>query len=321
MFCTDIFSAVCSGVDANGALLDKDGDPIPGVESLTGNPRLTPDQEKIIAWLIRNGHAFDGEGYYGPLGGFGTEGLALGDTANRLALQVLIWCVSDPPDPASIDPTEHDRYASCEASLDAAEQARILALVPETPVTTLELTDPSGEGVLGEPVLLDLTTNVFDQPILLTLSGTGTLEVVSGPAVITGGQIVVSGTDPDVPVTVRLALTATAVGEVEVSVSTTPTVRTALSWNQSPGDGAPECQVFATFSDFEIPTVADATQIRIVPANTPTDTPTSTPTGGPRVTLAATGGSASAGPLAVVAVTLTLGAALVVLGRREAADR
>ena len=64
MFCTDIFSHVCSGVNAAGELIDLDGEPIEGLDSRPGNPKLDETDEKIIAWLIQNGYSYDGEGYY-----------------------------------------------------------------------------------------------------------------------------------------------------------------------------------------------------------------------------------------------------------------
>lgn len=237
-----------------------------------GNPRLSPDQEKIIAWLIRNGHEYHGEGYYGPEWSFGDEGRAVGSSSDRLALQALMWCVSDWPEADSDYESERDRYASCEASLPAEEQARILALVPDVPVTHLELADPSGEAVVTEP------------------------------------------------------------GEVELSVSTRPAVRSALTWNQSVTDGDP-CQVYATFSDFSVPAVGDATALRVAEAEDPTEEPTDEPTeeptddpsdevvddGAEDEELALTGFDPRL--LLVVAASLVLGTLLLALGRRTGTGR
>lgn len=56
MFCTDLESQSCGDVDSNGNIVDRDGHVIDPMTSLTGNSRLSGQQQKIIAYLIRHGH-------------------------------------------------------------------------------------------------------------------------------------------------------------------------------------------------------------------------------------------------------------------------
>ncbi len=252
MFCTDIFSHVCSGTDAAGNLLDIDGNVIPGLGPVAGNPRLslTPDKEKLIAWLIRNGHSYDGTGYY-RWGGV-TTAVQDGTTNQRIALQTLIWCISDPADPASPQPAEQERALTCAASMSLGEQARLLAQIPDTPVISIDLHGVGGTYDLGETAEFELTTNLYLQPIGLGVTGVaGTLSVLSGPAVYDAvtDSLTVTGSDPATSTTVRLGFTTTTAGTVAVTATGTSASRTHLAWNQSPGvalDGKP-CQVFATF--------------------------------------------------------------------------
>jgi hypothetical protein len=180
MFCTDLFSNVCGSTGANGELLDDVGNPMAPLADLgSRNPKLTDDEEKIIAYLVRHGHAFtvppaNAGGAVVPSGVARADGTSL----ERLALQELIWCVSDGPTGWA----ELDKV--CNAMIDATEQARILSLVPDAPVVDLSLgttsTDPLA---FGETVVVTLRTNVYEQPIDLTAAGlVGTLTVLSGPA-------------------------------------------------------------------------------------------------------------------------------------------
>lgn len=245
MFCTDYFSHVCSGVDADGNLLDIDGNPIPGLNELAGaNPKLTPEQESLIAYLIQHGQdAYQGTGYFN----FNNAARAVsdGDSWERSALQVLIWCISDPVAPSATG-TELERGATCLDNMGPERQAEILASISADP--TLSVAGPSAPIPIGGSGEFVITTDVFSSPLTLSTAGIpGTLTVVSGPGVLSGDQLQVSGSGA--PVTVTLALTATEQGTATLSAVATPPSTAHIAWNQSPGRSADDvpCQVFATF--------------------------------------------------------------------------
>lgn len=297
MFCTDIFSHVCSGTDAGGNLLDLDGGVIPGLAHRTSNAKLSSEQESLIAFLIHNGHPYSGHGYYD----FGASDAAQDvSSAQRISLQVLIWCVTDPANPLSGDPTEVERAQTCADSMGPAEQQRLLSLIPATPQVELGLAGSVSSIAVGSAAHFTLTTNLFDQPITLTDAGVnGTLSVFGGDATLSpgpasGSTLTVTGTDPAVPQTITLSFTGTVAGNVGLDASAQPVSRTQLGWNQSPGvnqrDGIP-CQVFSTFDSVSPLVVRDSTSVTFAATS-------STP-----AVLAATG--AASGPALPIGVGLT----------------
>jgi hypothetical protein len=313
MFCTDIFSHVCSGVNAAGELLDIDGDPIPGLEPKSGNSKLDADQEKLITWLIRHGHSYAGSGYYD----WGTTTAAQdGATVERNALQTLIWCISDAPDPADARASEQERAQTCADSMPPAEQARLLAQIPDDPTVTIAFGGSGTTLAIGQTADLELTTNLYDQPITLDVSGvTGDLAVASGPAVYDSAAhtLTITGADPTVTTTVRLGFTGTSAGTLTMTATAQPVSRTQIAWSQSPGVSADEkpCQVFATFQKAAQLAVADTAEATFQAGSTSTQAPTSTGTGGrgsggTTTTLAETGSG--------VSPALPLGAALLIAG-------
>lgn len=245
MFCTDYFSHVCSGVDEDGNLLGFDGEPIPNMDTLPGaNPKLTSDQEKLIAYLVQHGRAT-----YAGTGGFSmnnaTRAVADGDSWERAALQILVWCISDPVAPAPTG-SEAERAATCEDNMSAATQAEILASIPDDPALTVA--GPAAALQVGETAQFTVTTDVFTSPLTVTTGGVAaSLTVISGPGVLTGSQLQVSGSDA--PVAVVLGVTATGAGVANLDATATPTATSHIGWNQSPGLSADQkpCQVFATF--------------------------------------------------------------------------
>lgn len=138
MFCTDRDSQSCGDTDAGGNLVDKEGQIIERMTGLTGNARLSEDQERIISYLVQHGHTYEG------IGDQAWEGVAEArsdmGTYERVALQTLVWCVSDPAD------SDTAFAKTCEANMDEAEQARILSLAPAKQVLLLEF-DSSGSTI------------------------------------------------------------------------------------------------------------------------------------------------------------------------------
>lgn len=271
MFCTDIHSEACGGTAADGGLVDESGAPLRGLDTLTGNSRLDPgsaDKEKLIAYLIQNGHSYDGTGVPGTTYGWSgvTEAVAdaTGSTATqqRAALQTLIWCISDPVAlPAT--GTEVEREVACQNNMDATEQARLLALIPDVPSVTLSFA-ASSTAKVGDSVTMTLSTNLYDQPIAVGTSGVaGSLAICGGAAgaTLSNGVLTVPAGEPTVTTDVLVCVTSTAAGTVNVSASARPASRLHLGWNQSPDitQSGKACQVFATFNAVKQLGVSSAT--------------------------------------------------------------
>lgn len=266
MFCTDYFSHVCSGVNENGELVDIDGNPIPGVEAKPNNPKLSSDQEKLISWLISNGHDYEGTGYFN----FNGVSTAVQDSGSyeRAALQVLVWCISDPV-PGSASGTEGERAQTCADNMGPEEQSNLLAQIPEEATITLQFDAQQDALEVGDTAEFELTTNLYNQPIRVSPTGiAGTLEVVAGDATYdpASGILMVTGSDPSSAATIRLAVTGESAGTVSLSATAQPASPAHIAWNQSPGiaaDGVP-CQVFATFSSTVDRTVTSSAQATFI---------------------------------------------------------
>jgi hypothetical protein len=247
MFCTDLYSHTCAGTDAEGNLLGFDGEIIDPMVKVESNKKLNASQEKLVAWLIQNGHPYSGTGYYNwgadsddpdVLGV--TDGIADATSTSfeRAALQTLIWCISDAPAPATPstnDPlrdSAHDRLVTCDDNMDATEQARILAMIPDAPSIALSFANSGATLPLAATATFELSTNLYDQSITLTHSGAaGQLTVVGDNAILVGDVLSVTGTDLITPTTVRLSFTASEVGTVDIAASATPASREHIGWN------------------------------------------------------------------------------------------
>jgi len=293
MYCTDLWSHTCSGTDEDGRLVDHDGVPVPGMGRLPGaNPKLSADQEKLIAYLIRNGHTYrhGGGGMFSDV----TFADPAGTSAERGALQVLVWCISDEGGdgwPAVA--------AACAATMPPTRQAELLALIPDDPEMHLDLVSPAAPLAVGDTATLTLTTNIFGRPISFAAEGVeGELAVLSGPAALAAGALVVSGDDPEVPVVVELGFTAATSGRADFEVSVRPDTVRSIGWHQSPGVAADEvgCQVYAVFHEQDLATVSAAASAEFAAGDGPPVTPAVTgdvlpPTGAdPTPTALAAGG-------------------------------
>lgn len=273
MFCTDLKSHVCGDTDGNGNLVEGNT-PIAPFEKKSTNPKLSADQEKVISYLIQNGHSYDGVGNQ-AWGGVSTA-VANENSNKRMALQSLIWCVSDTP------PAGSDLLATCNNSMNAAEQARILALVPGNPTVTLDFDSSGSTLAVGDTAKFKLTTNLFDQPISVTQTGTATapLTVCEGTATLTGGTLTVPGNGSASARAITLCAKATTAGGTNVAATAKPASTTHIGWNQSPTvvDGKP-CQVFAAFYSNQQASVSDsaAATFAAAPNVTPTTPAPTTP--------------------------------------------
>ncbi|SDC86692.1 hypothetical protein SAMN05216410_2426 [Sanguibacter gelidistatuariae] len=285
MYCTDITSLVCGGAALDGTLLNEDGEPLNSMTNLPGgNPKLSerPDDERLIAYLIEHGHEYTGIGYYNFTNEPGDVPVTFATsdktTSDRVALQALVWCVSD----AGVF-TNTDLIATCETNLPADERARLLALIPAEPTVTLAF-DVSGQTYkVGETAKVSLTTNVYERPITITSASTDTFVVCpasADKATITGSKLTVTAPAPGEPADTRVELcaTVTAPGDADVSVSTVPASVTHIGWNQSINPDLDPCQVYATFNEDSQQAINSDASATFVSVTEPTDPATDEPT-------------------------------------------
>ncbi len=257
MFCTDVTKKVCGDIGPNGSLTESSS-PVGDLVDQPRNTRLSQEQERIIAWLLQNGHPYSGVGSQA----FGDVTEANQTSTNhRMALQTLIWCVSDPIT------SNADLKATCAASLSPAEQTRILSMVPGTAVLDISLKAKGGKVRVGQTRTIKLRTNVLNQPITLTATGTArtTLRVCGGRATLSGNSLRVKGADPTSSVTVKLCLTPTANGSYGLSASTKAIQSEELQWARA----ADPCQVFARFRHDSGAPVVDRLSFRIAKKDKP----------------------------------------------------
>lgn len=312
MYCTDRAAQSCADTDSAGRLVDHDGNPLNPMTGLSGNARLMPEQERLIAYLVQHGHSYAGTGDQ-SWGGV-TYARSDAGTNERAALQTLIWCISDPSTDAS------DFATTCEASMDEAEQARLLAMIPEDPELSLSLTGATSPLAVGDTADFEVSTNVFDQPIIVTTGGTasGDWSVCAGDATLAGTTLTVhSSGDPAAPKTIALCITATSTGSASLHLSASPPSTTHIGWAQSVGNNLPEgCQVYATFHEVDQLALTATAEASFVAAPSPTPTPTVTgspsPTPTPTMTVTPTSAPADAGDLA--ATGGSDGSALLLVG-------
>lgn len=260
MYCTDLDALTCGGTDASGNLVDTSSPatPLNPLTDLTGNPRLTANQNAVIGYLIHNGHPYAGVGNQSWNGV--TEAANNSTTDGRNALQSLIWCVSDTPSTGS------DLAATCAAIMDATEQARIAALT-ETP-SSLTVTPSASSLAVGGTASLTVTTNVFTKPVTVAVTPPVALSVCGGPATLAGSALTVHGTDPTTPVAVTLCFASNAAASYTVSTEIEPvTTADYLVWHQSQRNALAEpCQVFSTFDEDKSRGVAASTVIAFTAA-------------------------------------------------------
>lgn len=295
MFCTDREAQTCADTDADGNLVDHDGAPIAPMTELPTNSKLSADQEKLIAYLVQNGHSYAGTGNQ-SWGGVTEAQSGLG-TNERLALQTLVWCISDPATELS------DFATTCAANMDDAEQARLLAMIPDAPQLTLGVSGGSAALPVGGTAEFTVTTNVFNQAIAVAFAGVAAnWSVCAGDATLAEGVLTVSGEDPAATAAVTLCATATEAGALTLNLEATPPSTEHIGWSQSINDLEQSCQVYATFREVQRATVSAAAQAAFVVGTTSN--------GEDSDSLAASGGSADQALMLALAL-LGLGAAAV----------
>ena len=253
MYCTDLEALSCGDTDAQGRLVNVHGEILAPMTPLDRNPKLSVEQEKLIAYLIQHGHSYAGVG--SQFWGGATEARSDLGSNERMALQTLVWCVSDPVS------TNADFIATCAANMDATEQARLLSMIPTVAALDIQIQGPGATLMLGETAHFTISTNIFNQPIQVVFGGTANAQwsVCSGNAVLTGSVLTVSGTDPEAAQQVVLCATATAIGTATLEASATPPAMQHIGWHQSVNPLLSEpCQVYAAFHTVEQVTVRAA---------------------------------------------------------------
>jgi hypothetical protein len=281
MFCTDRSAQACGDTDADGNLVDHDGNPIAPMTGLPKNPKLDANQEKLIAYLVQHGHSYAGVGDQGWDGV--TEARSDLGSNERLALQTLVWCISDPSDQGT------DFDITCENNLDEVEQQRLLAMIPDAPELVLSFSSGAALNV-GQTATFTLTTNVFNQPIQIETAGTATTSwsVCSGDATLTDSTLTVAGSNPAESEQIVLCAKASTVGTATVNASAAPPSTEHIGWSQSINPTLEEpCQVFATFHEDNKATISASASTTFGAGSAPTHTATATTA----ATLANTGGS------------------------------
>lgn len=317
MFCTDIHSAVCGTTEADGTLVDIDGKPVSGLTALTKNVRLDPDHERMIARLITYGHSYAGFGSGSTYRWDGVseataEGTGTDATAQRDALQTLIWCISDPPSAADTG-SEADRYTTCQESFKVDTLDDLLAASSQPAIVRLRFDDAT-QARVGSPAALTVTTNHYGGPIAVSTSGVPTDLTLCGgyPATFESGVLTLDASVVTTPSDVRLCATSEVPGSVTVSASAGPVSTEYLSWNQGSGVNSENkpCQVFATFNAPESITLADtATATFVAPAVQEPESP--------EPLLPDTGGDPAASLIFGIALVLA-GGVIAALRRRHA---
>lgn len=224
MYCTDHTSLPCATTLADGSLSGASS-----LQPVSGNSRLTTNQQRIVTYIINNDLSL-------PTA-YKTATMASNATSDSMsARQLLVWCVSDP--------TEEIVAGFCAANMNATRQAQLLALSQ----TTSELdfaVDGNSEVDAGQTVRVDVTTNIYGLPIELDTAG-ATVTVCGGTATLTGDALTVTGSGA--ASTITLCVTSSTAGSVELTGAVAaPNGLDQITWVQSTSSNVAPCQVFAAY--------------------------------------------------------------------------
>lgn len=269
MYCTDLLSDPCVGLDEEGRPIDYDGQPLGPNLPIGDNPRLDDDQSDIISYLLTHGipweHDYVGGLNFAPGSETTSTHTDNSTQANRQALQDAVWCVSDYD-----NATSQDFKNRCDQFLGTEVQQRILEAIPDAVSPILELSPPTpGELPTGLTARFTVTTNLYHQPITVSADPFGVVTVCDGDATLTGNELIVekpSGLTAEV----TLCVTSNSPGEVTLSISGTPAGVENLKWNQATANvgAASPCQVYATFDTTIGPTIEDSALVEFISSGT-----------------------------------------------------
>lgn len=170
MFCSDADRDVCN-----------DGTPLDPADD---GPRMSEFSQRVFAHLVQNGHSFVPADPPYPFVEEVTVGRSDGSSDERVALQYLLWCVSD------YGTTDGQRFSDfCDANgLDpasvAADYAFLLeAVTPQLRLASFALVE------IGTAVEVTLITTIVNSPLTMTVTG-GTVQLCPGEdgATLTGAS-------------------------------------------------------------------------------------------------------------------------------------
>ncbi|MGV0157043.1 hypothetical protein ACSW29_27255 [Rhodococcus sp. GB-02] len=258
MYCTDKHLDVCGQTTPEGESGYWNGTEwvVTGsAKQLSGNPRLSEDQQLLVSYLLQNPHTYVDEN--------GVAGIAdNGNSWNRSNRQQLVWCASG-----------NGAGKVCQENLGQEERERILAIMKSTPALTISGPEHSEIGA-GETATFSVSTNLYGIPLTVNAPAGAavTLCEPGAGATLTGNTLTVTGTDT-AGTEVRLCVTAETPGEVTISVAGQPNSHEKIRWNQAD----PVCQVFASF-ETELPArISDDASVTFLDGPVTTTPVTTTP--------------------------------------------
>lgn len=233
MFCTEVFDHVCN-----------DGQPLGPADP--DDVEMTDLERRVFAYAAHNGLPYTDDGGYPMTLPSGTA-RADGSTAERSALQYLLWCLQS----ADLVLLDAGYRSFCAANqLAPADLATRFAFLDAGLPPAMSLAPASAAALTGATVEFVLTTTVIESRIAISAAG-GTVALCAGEtgATLAGGALrVAAPADPSRPAEVRLCVTAAVAGEVRLTVSGYPAAEELLNWYSN---GREDCQVYAAFNRVE----------------------------------------------------------------------
>ncbi|MHA3723458.1 hypothetical protein ACXR2T_06225 [Leucobacter sp. HY1910] len=281
IYCTDQTNPACVSTDEDGRLNEAGTFPGAQEELEDGNPRLSPEQQQVISYLIQNDFdlplvpaeyaAWVESTISSPQGdGYRSSN---DNSTDRQVRQLLVWCVSDyAGGNYTADPGNSRRHIQgwCK-SLGLEEGGSgfnaILDIMNATPDVAVSLTDPAtGDVQPGGTASFSITTATPGVPVSLVASS-GTLEIVS-PATATLNAGVL--TYPEGEDTAVVRVTGADAGELTLSASSTVPRTGNVMWSQSPQEIVSQdkfCQVFATTAALGPVVVSGEASVKVLEEN------------------------------------------------------
>jgi len=290
MYCTDLDKKVCSATMLDGHMayeVEEDDDFIKvptahGYQQLTGNARLTAEQERVVGYILQN--PLQVSGPITPDFGEGTQADDLTD-GSRKNRQSLVWCVTD------FVPSATGREEWCSTNVwvestgldDIDPTSNYAQWLARTSTGTPELTiTPATQSVLlgSGPETREalLQTNVLNQPITLEMTGVWTVCAGQSNATLNGTNLVVTG-PRDSSQDVRLCTTSSSAATATVTATVTPPAAEHLSWVSADE----VCQVFATHESAQTVTLTASASVTFIAQPTLEVSKTSDPAAGTAV--------------------------------------
>ena len=240
MYCTDATSQYCTTTLRDGSLSQDGNSSIPPMDWLSGNKRLSADEQTIISYILRHDLTYGGK----------TASNTDDDTRNTR--QGLVWCVSD--------------WDHC-TEMNDSRQKSILELAKTeaaAPTASLSITPESASLPAGETAELEVTSNIIDKAISVRSTG-GKVEVCGGNATLVDNVLTIKSGG-----TATLCVTSDSASHftLELEAAGTPDYSNLINWAQSPGTRT-SCQVYATFDTVPTPKIRASVEFNEGSENVP----------------------------------------------------